>query len=522
MVEFEIRDRDLLARIGRLKTKSGTVETPVFLPVINPAKQTITPREMWSDYGCRTLITNAYITKKRFGDAAKEKSIHGLLDFPGAVMTDSGAYQILAYGNVEVTPEEIVRYQEEIGTDIATILDIPTGWKVTKEHAEATVEETIRRAKELERQKTRGDILWVGPVQGGRYLDLVASSAKEMAKLPFDVHALGSPTPVMEQYLFSLLADMIATAKMNLPPERPLHLFGAGHPFMFALAVALGCDLFDSAAYSLFAQEGRYLTEHGTAHLERLEYLPCSCPVCVKNTPKALAEMPDEERVKALSRHNLFVCFGEMRNIKQAIVEGRLWEHLETRAHSHPALLGALKQLGKYSNYMEQHSPVTKRSGLFFYSGLDLARPEVVRYGKRLLERYSPPAGAKALFLLPDLGPRPARGARRFKKAVAAVLEELGLGKRDAHVCVYAPPFGVVPPELEGVYPLSQYEYAFPPDRETNEHVAGRIAKYVEAMGYEKTIIFAGPDRWQREVVELADGICAEKGIHLEVRKLEK
>jgi 7-cyano-7-deazaguanine tRNA-ribosyltransferase len=58
----------------------------------------------------------------------------------------------------------------------------------------------------------------------------------------------------MEQYLFDILVDMIIAAKMNLPPERPLHLFGAGHPFMFALAVALGCDLFDSAAYAIYAR----------------------------------------------------------------------------------------------------------------------------------------------------------------------------------------------------------------------------------------------------------------------------
>ena len=150
-----------------------------------------------------------------------------------------------------------------IDTDIATILDIPTGWDVTKGYARYTVKETLKRAKALKKMVTRNDLLWVGPVQGGQYLDLVAKSAKEMGKLPFQVHALGSPTPVMEQYKFDVLVDMIITAKMNLPPDRPLHLFGAGHPFMFSLAVALGCDLFDSAAYALFARQDRYLTESG-------------------------------------------------------------------------------------------------------------------------------------------------------------------------------------------------------------------------------------------------------------------
>ena len=117
-------------------------------------------------------------------------------------MTDSGAYQTLKYGGVEVSSEEIVLFQEEIDTDIATILDVPTGWDVSKRYAQYTVDETLKRARELSNVKTRDDIAWVGPVQGGQYFDLVAHSAREMGELPFEIYALGSPTQVMEQYLF--------------------------------------------------------------------------------------------------------------------------------------------------------------------------------------------------------------------------------------------------------------------------------------------------------------------------------
>ncbi|OYT48613.1 hypothetical protein B6U79_02845, partial [Candidatus Bathyarchaeota archaeon ex4484_231] len=96
MAEFEVHERDLLGRIGKLKTKSGTVETPAFLPVINIAKQTVSPKELWDNYGCRMLITNAYLIKKNQEETAKKEGIHRVLDFPGVVMTDSGAYQILA------------------------------------------------------------------------------------------------------------------------------------------------------------------------------------------------------------------------------------------------------------------------------------------------------------------------------------------------------------------------------------------------------------------------------------------
>jgi len=215
-MSFETKEKDLLARIGKLKTKSSTVETPLLFPVINPNIQPVSPRRLKDDFGFEAVITNAYILKKRFQNKPIEQGLHKFLDFDGAVMTDSGAYQILVYGGVEMNQAEIVEYQECIGSDIATILDIPTGWKVTKTQAAKTVEETLRRAKEFFKTKTRDDILWVGPVQGGRHLDLVAKSAVETSKLPFQIHALGSPTEVMENYRFDVLADMIMTAKTNL------------------------------------------------------------------------------------------------------------------------------------------------------------------------------------------------------------------------------------------------------------------------------------------------------------------
>jgi len=511
MVEFEIKSRDLLARIGKLKTKSGTVETPAFLPVINMAKQSVTPRELWEEFGCRILITNAYIIKKQQAEEAAKLGIHSFLDFPGAVMTDSGAYQILAYGGIEVTPEEIIKFQEKINTDIATILDLPTGWGVSKTHAEYTVRETIRRAKELEELKSRNDILWIGPIQGGRYLDLVAESAQEMSKLPFDIHALGSPTPVMEQYLFDLLVDMIFAAKTNVPFNRPFHLFGAGHPFMFALAVALGCDLFDSAAYNLFAQDDRYLTAYGTIHLKELEYLPCSCPVCYRRDPRDLREMPKNEREAELTRHNLHICFAEIKRIKQAIIEGRLWEHLMIRAHGHPSLLQAMKRLKDYSEIIEKHSPVAKRSGLFFFSSIDLARPEVTRHRKRLTERYEPPEKAGILILFPSFGPRRTGKSRRYKRILAEVCEKLHIDRDEVHVCFYAPPFGIVPKELGDIYPLSQYEIARPPDMETIEYVAQRIVEYVETSRYERRIMIMESGTWQEEVARICEKVLKEK-----------
>jgi len=514
-MSFEVKDKDVLGRIGKLKTRSCTVETPLLFPVINPSIQLVPPQKLKDTFGFEAVITNAYILKKRFDEKVAKQGLHKFLDFDGAVMTDSGAYQILVYGEVEVNQPEIVRYQEQIGSDIATILDIPTGWKITQEQATTTVEETLKRAKAFFKTKTRDDILWVGPVQGGRHLDLVAKSAAEMSKLPFQIHALGSPTEVMENYRFDVLADMILTAKKNLPPERPLHLFGAGHPIMFSLAVALGCDFFDSAAYALYARENRYMTENGTWRLNELDYFPCQCPKCATATPQEVMKKPQKERETFLAEHNLYVCNAEIKRIKQAIKDGRLWEHTQMRTHAHPALFTALKKLKQHADFLEEYSPATKKSGLFFYNSVDLTRPQVTHYKKRLQERYTPPRNSRVLLLVPQTRKKPFHKAHEFK-IVKQATRNIGELASKVHVCVYAAPFGVIPIELDEVYPLSQHEIALPLDTETVDYVANQAAEYIKQQRYEAVVLLHDPKQWGNKVKAECSKTCRKKNVNFE------
>lgn len=477
-MSFEVLERDLLGRIGRLKTKRGDVETPLLLPVINPSIQPISPEELRRDFGCEALITNAYLLKKNFEEEVRAKGIHEFLKFDRVVVTDSGAYQILVYGGVDATPEEIAKFEEEIDVDVAVILDVPTGWNTRREKAEQTVTETIRRAHLTLDSLTRKDILWVGPVQGGNHLDLVGQSASEVGKMPFQIYALGSPTQVMERYLFSTLVDMIIAAKKNLPIEKPFHLFGAGHPFMLSFAVALGCDIFDSAAYAIYAREGKYMTEYGTVRLRNLKYFPCSCRVCSKYTPMEMMALQPKERMRLLAWHNLESCFTEIRRIKQAIREGRLWELLEVRARSHPSLLQALKNMRKYEEYIEASSPTSKDRGIFYYDSTDLARPEIVRHRRRLRE-WASPKKYQVLVLLPQPMSKPFHRSREYKRVMKLLGKALGEAFDQVHICTYAAPFGVTPIELEEAYPLSQFEIATPLDGETIEYVAEQVEDYI-------------------------------------------
>ena len=517
---FEIRERDLLARIGRLETKSGVVETPALLPVVNPAVRLIPPKELYERFKCRAIITNAYILLRRFGWEAANRGVHNILGFNGVVMTDSGAYQILQYGAVDVEPDEIIRFQEDINTDIAVILDVPTGWGGRK-HAEDTVEETLRRAERFWRVKSRDDILWVGPIQGGRHLDLVAFSARRVAEMPFNIHALGSPTEVMERYQYPLLVDMVMTAKTNIPLSRPLHLFGAGHPHTFALAVAMGCDLFDSASYAIYARDGRYMTPHGTLRLERLQYFPCSCPECARNDPEDVKSLPEEEKVAFLARHNLYVCLSEVQRVKQMIVEGRLWEYLLGVAHAHPSLWQAVRRLTKYWRFIERVDKLSKRSAFFYGVDVELFRPEVVRYRARLFGRYRPPSGASLLLLMPPPQGRPIHLSQEYKLFMELLQNLLGKERHAVHLAVYLAPFGAIPIELTGVYPISQHESA-EPSSEIIQKTARQTAKYVKAMGYKAVLHATTEDKLSIRIAEECRKACKAKGIIYEEIPTEK
>jgi len=159
-------------------------------PVVDP-NLPIFSQDVFNGLGIRAIMTNAYLLKRGRSEA-DVPNVHKFLNFKETVATDSGAYQILEYGKVGVDPEEIVRYQERIDTDIGVILDIPTGYRSGPARARWTVDETVRRADKALAIRTRNDILWIGPIQGGIYVKEVARSAKQMARRDFAIYALGS------------------------------------------------------------------------------------------------------------------------------------------------------------------------------------------------------------------------------------------------------------------------------------------------------------------------------------------
>ena len=247
-----------------------------------------------------------------------------------------------------------------MGTELAVTLDRPTGYPQSRKAAKDTVDYSTSNAEATLEEFGEKETVWVGPIQGGLYLDLVRRSARSLVNAGFEFLALGSPVQVMENYMYADLVDMVMAARRSIPYSVPLHLFGAGHPLTMPLAVALGCDTFDSASYVLFARTGRYMTRSGILTLRSMKYLPCSCPACARTTVKELLEMQHAERTKALSTHNLHLLKEEIDGCKEAVVEGRLWDLVEERSMAHPRLRVAFVELVRHSRELELGTPAMK------------------------------------------------------------------------------------------------------------------------------------------------------------------
>lgn len=436
---FEILDKDLAGRIGRLKTNHGIIETPTLMPVINPKNQIIPPKEM-NKYGAESIITNSYIiySDPKLKNEILNKGLHSYFEYNNPIMTDSGSYQLSIYGNVNVSNEEIIKFQNDIGSDICVPLDIPT--EPDKNYIDTLNELNItnNRISEALRlyENNNYTSLLAGTIQGSTHIKLREQSSLFVSKTKCDINPIGGVVQLLKSYRYKDLVNIISSSKKYLNPVAPVHLFGAGHPTMLALAVSLGCDIFDSAAYALYAKDERYITPHGTYKLKNLKYFPCCCPICSSYTPKEV--LNNVNKIKLLSEHNLYSSFMEIKCIKQAIYNGNLFELVEQRCHSHPKLMNGLITLKNFRNWIEYLDPISK-STFMSCSSVSALRPEVIRYRNRI---------------------------KRFNFGVIKIcLIRLNTSKYDSQyeqLFNFKPPFGAYPIELEETYPFTLEITDFP------------------------------------------------------------
>jgi len=430
-MKFEIKKKDFGGRIGNIRIDGWDVETPTIMPVINPNVQTIDPSKM-EDFGAEILITNSYIIHKNheIKDKALELGLQRLLGFDGPIMTDSGSYQLFLYGDVDISSKEILEFQKKIGSNISVPLDIPTSPDVEKSKAKDDLKKTKNRLEEASRIE---GINIAGPIQGSTYLDLRKKSAVEASKIGFDLYCIGGVVPLMESYRFKELANITIESKKSLPTNAPIHLFGAGHPMTLPLAVALGCDIFDSAAYALFAKRERYMTSRGSKKLGNMKYLPCTCPICDSNS------VEDLKNKELLASHNLYVTFKELDRIKEAIRCGELFELIAERCRAHPDLLAGFLDSLSHTEWFESLTPRTKKSAFFYVGEESIKRPEIIR-SYEALKRFN--LSGEILFITDQIN------SSNFPL-------NKSLNSDEIQKIIVDPPF-VYPEELSMTYPFGQ------------------------------------------------------------------
>jgi len=507
-VSFEIRHTDLAGRIGRLQTTHGVLETPAFMPVVHPVRQSVSTQFLKS-LGFEGVITNAYIALRHYGDDARTRGIHDIINYDGVIMTDSGGYQVLEYGSVEITAETMAKFEKDIKSDIAVPLDNPTGYGLDHEKAKASVELTLENARltlEIAKKEKKADLnqtsldsstnsasgtLWVGPVQGAEHFDLVEYSTNALSEMGFNLLALGSPVELMKSYEFAILAQMIVTAK-KVAPSKPIHLFGAGHPLTIPLVIALGCDTFDSASYMLYAKDGRYMHPNGTAHVEELSYLSCQCPICSRTNAKELLGMDEQERVVQIAKHNLYTLKAEVDASKQAIMDGRLWEHLVQKARGHPKLLEAVELFNDF-DILEAGTPFFKEKALFLNGSMDQYRPEAKRF-KKISSEFK--TAKKKLILYPESHRHPFYSTKIFDD----IVEKFSY----AQICSYNSFLGVIPAEISDIFPAA-HNVTSRIERHARDYPTfiESLNRFLSNNNFEEIIVVA--DDFMHQVLEIAN-----------------
>ncbi len=375
---------------------------------------------------------------------------------------------------MEVTNEEMVQFQKDIGSDIGTVLDIFTEPYWTKQQTADSIVTTLGRMQVACDMK--GDMMINGVVQGSVYQDLREDCARKMATMDVDVHPIGGVVPLMEQYRYAELVDVVISSKKGLNPNRPVHLFGAGHPMVLALAALMGCDLFDSASYAKFARDDRMMFIDGTYRLADMQSLDCNCPACRGYTLETLRKLTRDERTKIIARHNLYQITSELSLVRRYIREGRLWELAEMRCRAHPALLDGLRRLKEHTAFLERTEPIS-RDGAMFYTGSESrGRPIFHRYAERIMTRYVPPTDKAAIF--PE-------GGKPYNRVY---FNEFDKAMKAGYTPIVMSPFGPVPAELDEIYPLAQSLFPEITDAETVSESDNLTFDFIERMGFKEVI----------------------------------
>ncbi len=279
--------------------------------------------------------------------------------------------------------------------------------------------------------------------------------------------------------------EAIARIKLGEDLLRPAYCSAIGTPQRLAFLAYCGMDIFDSIPLIMSAENGWYLTSSGALVYDKLQELPCSCPAC------STGRKGREE----LLQHNYHAARDELKLVRHSILEGSLRELVEARVRSEPWLVQNLRLMDlKHYELLEHHTPVT---GPRFHAGSkeSLTRPDVVRWRRRLEQRYVRPRSAKILLLIPCSAKKPyslSQSHMRFRDAIW----RSGKGSL-VHEVIVTSPLGLVPRELEMFYPAKDYDIPVTGhwDRDERKMAEEIVSWLVRTQGYDLVISHLGDER---------------------------
>src|SRR5437870_7542072 len=308
MIGFEMLARDGAARRGRLVTAHGTIDTPVFMPLATTgAVKAMTPEGVAAT-GARVVLGNTYHLMLRPGAEriAALGGLHRFMNWPHAILTDSGGYQVMSLaarrtiteagvtfrshldGSLhELTPERSIAIQHLLGADVTMALDECTLHPSSREAVEASTELTVRWAERSRRAFVERPGHGVfGIVQGGVHPDLRLRSTARQIDLGFDGYAVGGLAVGEGQETMFAVLDATVPA---LPQDRPRYLMGVGKPADLVGAVARGIDMFDCVLPTRSGRTAQAFTRRGTVNLRNARHADdpapldpeCRCPACL-------------------------------------------------------------------------------------------------------------------------------------------------------------------------------------------------------------------------------------------------
>lgn len=356
-MEILKEDQRSQARLGKLHTPHGIIETPVFMPVGTQATvKTLTPEEL-KELGAGIILSNTYHLFLRPGaDLIREAGgLHHFMNWDGAILTDSGGFQVFSLGDLRkireegvefrshidgshqfLSPEIATQVQMALGSDIVMAFDECAPYPADRAYVKNSLERTTRWTKRcLDTLTTTDRQALFGIVQGGMYPDLRRQSAEEIIGLDLPGYAIGGLSVGEPK---EIMYEVLDYTTPLLPRDKPRYLMGVGSPDALIEGVMRGIDMFDCVLPTRIARNGTAITHFGKVVIRNAEYArdfkpidsTCDCYAC-KNYSRAylrhLLKADEILGLRLMTIHNLRFLQNVMREIRGAITENRLPEY---------------------------------------------------------------------------------------------------------------------------------------------------------------------------------------------------